>query len=509
MEFLEKRLDTKIFQVGLHRDEGKLIHKKSGLKLVSGKDFFANPKNKKLYFDEQFKKPINMDYFEVEKNYHAHFEMMGIDSEGKAIKRNRLSRSFLKELQTFTAKSLQMERGKEVVPYSKQEMNEIKAQLKDKSEYSNSREYGIAFNKVAKELGYFKKKTKRLDTHDHKAKAKIENDAEKKALIKNQKLTKEANATIFAVKAEANELKKELQTLTKKLIREDWAKYEAEVKTLKAEAKAKELTVPELNSRMAELRAKFIKPVLSNMKTLEKDNAKLKAEVKELKEEVATQDTTIKAKDAQIVSQDKEIEELKSENSKLADFRSKVMKLFGEYVEDFVGKKTPDTVLKAFERTILGFKAQIKILSNQLKLHDMKEQEQVSSVPVVDEEQEEQRAKAMIEYQVVKPFREMLNEGFSTEDIAEFINSTLKGQTIGSVLDQKERSTVHQLANYLKRAEFATIVDTEDVERLKNDDNLVDKIFDALYKSNKKEVVTEKEPRPQPPKPTRGQGQSY
>ncbi len=274
--FLEKSLDTKIFQVAIHRDEGKLIHEKTGLKLVSGEDFFCNQKDKKLYFDEKFEKPINMSNWVIEKNYHAHVEMMGIDSDGKAIKRNRLTRTFLKELQTFTAKSLNMERGNKIEPYTKEQMTEIKNLLKPKNEYPSSRAYGIAFNKAAKELGYFKKKTKRIDTHEFKQRAKATNDIEKENIIKKQKLIKQANAKISDVKKQAQVLRRELAALDKKLLREDWARYEAEVKVLKLKTKQKELTVPELDKRIAILRNIYLAPVLEQNQKLKEENGQYK-----------------------------------------------------------------------------------------------------------------------------------------------------------------------------------------------------------------------------------------
>ena len=46
----------------------------------------------------------------VQKNYHAHIEMMGLDSDGNAI-RQKMNRFVLSNLQDFTAQTLNMERG--------------------------------------------------------------------------------------------------------------------------------------------------------------------------------------------------------------------------------------------------------------------------------------------------------------------------------------------------------------------------------------------------------------
>ncbi|WP_152184553.1 hypothetical protein [Sulfurimonas indica] len=92
-EKIEQDLDTKILQVAIHKDEGR----------------YKNIK----YFDTKIKV----------KNYHAHIEIMGIDSNGISIAQNsfdkngkrtrkRLDKSFYIEMQDFVAKTLGMIRGK-------------------------------------------------------------------------------------------------------------------------------------------------------------------------------------------------------------------------------------------------------------------------------------------------------------------------------------------------------------------------------------------------------------
>lgn len=74
-DHLEKKFGTKVFQMAIHRDEG--------------------------HIDSNGK---------VQKNYHAHIEFLGLDNEGKAIKRT-LKRRQLIELQTEVAQLLNMKRG--------------------------------------------------------------------------------------------------------------------------------------------------------------------------------------------------------------------------------------------------------------------------------------------------------------------------------------------------------------------------------------------------------------
>ena len=73
---LEKELDTKVFQIALHRDEGH----------------------------------ISDDKKEV-VNYHAHIEFMGLDSDGHSV-RKKLTKKFLSDLQSDVSMVLGMERGK-------------------------------------------------------------------------------------------------------------------------------------------------------------------------------------------------------------------------------------------------------------------------------------------------------------------------------------------------------------------------------------------------------------
>jgi len=127
---LEEELDTKVLQISIHRDEGRLFLTKNNetLTLTSGENFFYNPDDKSYYFDDEFKYPFeDFSKFKIQKNYHAHIEMMGLDSQGislrqnvfiennegkKVKKRERLDKNFYSKMQTFTAESLGMKRGK-------------------------------------------------------------------------------------------------------------------------------------------------------------------------------------------------------------------------------------------------------------------------------------------------------------------------------------------------------------------------------------------------------------
>ena len=87
VKYLEENFDTKVIQYSIHRDEG--------------------------HIDENGEKKVN---------YHAHIEMLGIDSNGKSIRR-KMTRKTLIELQTQVANILGMERGESVKKTKRKRLN--------------------------------------------------------------------------------------------------------------------------------------------------------------------------------------------------------------------------------------------------------------------------------------------------------------------------------------------------------------------------------------------------
>lgn len=216
--YLEKEFDTKVFQMAIHRDEGKLKEKTTGNYLVSGTDFFLNPKDNKHYYDKKYTKPLNLDNYTIEKNYHAHIEMMGLKSDGKAIRQD-MNRFKLSKLQDFVAESLQMQRGKNY--------------LIDKS-------------------------SKRLDTHEFKQAKKIENNVIRSAKEHIKTIKKETVSL-----AKAKELQEEIKQLRAELkengaTRADYAQLEELNKALKTEVKNKTLTIEQLQQQTSSLRTQLL-----------------------------------------------------------------------------------------------------------------------------------------------------------------------------------------------------------------------------------------------------------
>ena len=231
---LEAKFGTKVVQMAIHRDEGKLISKADNTELYSGKDFFLNRDDNKLYFDKAYTKLIPMDEYEIKKNYHAHIEMLGLDENGQAI-RQKMNRIALQKLQTFTAQSLGMERGQERKRYTKEQMKEITTIVGKKSDYASTTLYAQKFNEVARDLGYFIQRTKRLDTHQFKD-VGAEREANKRLEIAKQE----------DLKAKVAELRAELKE--NGAVRADYARLEQFSKELSEKVKSKDITIDELRN---------------------------------------------------------------------------------------------------------------------------------------------------------------------------------------------------------------------------------------------------------------------
>lgn len=223
--YLEKEFDTKVFQMAIHKDEGKIRSKTTGEYLVSGTDFFYNPDDNKHYFNKRtenkkhiFENELNINDYVIEKNYHAHIEMLGLKSDGKAIRQD-MNRFKLSKLQDFVAESLQMQRGKNY--------------LIDKS-------------------------SKRLDTHEFKQAKKIENNVIRSAKEYIKTIKKETVSL-----AKAKELQEEIKQLRAELkengaTRADYAQLEELNKALKTEVKNKTLTIEQLQQQTSSLRTQLL-----------------------------------------------------------------------------------------------------------------------------------------------------------------------------------------------------------------------------------------------------------
>ena len=290
-DYLEKEFDTKVIQMAIHRDEGKLVKKDDeSIKLVSGIDFFLNEKNNKLYFDNKFEKEINMNEWNIEKNYHGHFEMLGIDSLGKSI-RTKMNIYKLSQMQDFTAKVLGMERTKSNVQT-------------------------VEKNGVKKVERISTNNKKRLDTNEFKEAKKIENETVKK----NKSNTKE---DLEKLKSETKELREQLKEY--KAIREDYKKLDDLNKSLQEQLKAKEIDLETALKEVSNLKKSYTilesnyETSKNNNVSLISKNATLSIENKKLEKEDLSNKSLISTLSKETVTLQNQVNTLKSENKSLQE----------------------------------------------------------------------------------------------------------------------------------------------------------------------------------------------
>lgn len=263
-EELEKVFDTKVYQMAIHKDEGKLKHKVSGEYLVSGTDFFYNQNDDKYYTKKRvenkkhiFENELNIFEYEIEKNYHAHIEMLGLDSQGQAI-RQKMNRYLLSNLQDFTAQTLEMERG---------------------NLFSNN------------------KSNKRLDTHEFKAEKKRENEVKKVVKKEKNKIITKANEIIKDERTQKKSLKEELEKLNEenkslrtelqiyKSERTVYAELEALNKKLKSDLETGRKNFNLVKEELETFKDKYLK-TKSELNLVECKAIDLKEELEEIKLEV-------------------------------------------------------------------------------------------------------------------------------------------------------------------------------------------------------------------------------
>ena len=352
---LEKTFGTKVYQMAIHRDEGKLISKIDGTELYSGKDFFLNTENKKFYFDKKFTNEIDLKNYEIVKNYHAHIEMMGLDKDGNAI-RQKMNKRVLKEMQTFVAKELKMERGKENISYSQDEMKQILAVTGNKSDYESNTLFAKKFNEVAKELGFYKEKNKRRDTHNFKDVGAVREEAKREALKENQ-----------ALKEQIQELKNENTTLKKSnsTLKGQNTKLKKENETLKFDKKELENQIKDLSKNLRETLKELgaLRPQYAQLEQLNKNlNEDLKNKVLDHEKVVKSYEDLEKNLREELTKKDEKINDLEVENK---DLKSELEAL--KYQLDLKEKRSQSYfgLNKELKEEISSLKEQINALEGQ------------------------------------------------------------------------------------------------------------------------------------------------
>ena len=291
--------------MAIHRDEGKIKHKKTGEYLVSGIDFFYDVNDNKYYTSKIkniYSNELDINEYSIEKNYHAHIEMMGLDSDGNAI-RQKMNRFVLSNLQDFTAQTLDMERG---------------------NNYQ------------------LKKSAKRLDTNEFKKQAKKENEV-KKTITKEKNTTRIIKEELELLKKENSKFRTELKEKEGGATREEFGLLEALNKQLQEDLKASKIDLSKALEKIEELKKDIFHPVkkykdntpaknIDVVKYYEKNIDTLKNEnkaIQEQKEVLAIENLDLQKKINSSSSQNdlliQEIQDLKAE-VKILENENKTLK---------------------------------------------------------------------------------------------------------------------------------------------------------------------------------------
>ena len=405
-QYLEKKLDTKVIQMSMHRDEGH--HKKHS----------HTEEEQELH-----------DLLKI-KNYHGHIEMLGLDSQGNSIRR-KLDKPMLRTIQTDVAAILGMERGRHT-SYNKDEYFEITKAMPEKEEFASKEEYNKAFKEKAKELGLYKEpKAKRLDTYDYKKAKEMEAEAVARELAKAKDL-QELNKKL------REELKEQGAT------REDYAKLEQLNRELKEQIKAKDLTIDELNLKIDEYKQnkapKTNESILNDKSIPEKEKEVLKqftsdltiSMQKEIKRELVTVKTGL------FKSEDKEINIINEPNGLFKGIQKAFLNQFNVLYElaKEKAKEFYKDIIKSKDTEISELKEKNKELLNSnfnkdKKIERLEEQNKVLSTGVLEQLSTKQQKKDITTTPKAKTLEEILksNPNTSKETTNENSKAYIKKET--------------------------------------------------------------------------------
>ncbi len=259
-DMLEKKLDVKVYQLAVHNDEG--------------------------YVDDKGKRHINK---------HGHILFSGLDSQGRAVKRNKLNIHVLRELQDLTAETLGMERGSRgkkrkhvnihIYKEMKQKENEALRELKKNIKLDDER--------IEK---YIKKFDKALEKVLTFGRAKRED-----VITLFGKFLKYLQTEIRAQEKENKALRAENSQLKQKLGEKSFENSELKVELQKAKKENKQLLDENLKAR----------ETIKKVKQL--DSVKLANENKELKLTIKDLQAEISMLRKQMIAMNKELQEKEQE----------------------------------------------------------------------------------------------------------------------------------------------------------------------------------------------------
>lgn len=342
-DLLEERFGVKVAQFAIHRDEG--------------------------YIDQLTG--------EKHTNHHAHIEMVGIDEEGRSCRR-KMTRAPLSQLQTEVAELLNMPRGHNYAKEGKRRPNrrDTYAYKAMKQAEEQERVKAAKARNAMKELGEKDKEAAReafgmeivtWEDHAEFLRRVVEQAQENRRL-------REELAKVADVKAEAAKLREELKEAHAQ--RPQYAAMEAEVKRLREQAKARELTIERMRDEIERLRAELLQTqeerdrFVAEIERLRDELGRAKDELAELRSlryrERKEREAEIKAKRAEVKEKKQVIDRLRELHIKKAAIEEVIQR-----------KKERYSVSDHF---IEEEKAMIKRLSEQIEAETAKEKAQVLEI---------------------------------------------------------------------------------------------------------------------------------
>lgn len=395
----ESVLDTKIFSIAIHRDEGELISKKDGTSFVSGDDFFYNEKTGVWSFENGLKyrsfEELEQDFI-IKKNYHAHIIFSGLRSDGTSIKDYKNERVKNKEIEKFDTYFMQkwcVEKKEQLFKYLENQGKLTQKELENRKKNDDSLETPAdsaiqnLLNKIANKIAndpsedlkkVFGDKSVNFNFKKTFAFKHIMSDLNK--LLRGEKLAKNEikalktnlkNAGVF----DPIILKSKIIELSKKDLEVKYTKESVKniLKNLMNDEKYSEFkeafleTYREIDKmKKAEFLAKYpdfqiFESVLNQ--NLERENKDLKNENEELKARIQE----LEAQNQKLVQENQELnEQIKAKDEKIQkleeeknDLKSLVIELFSENDD---GSLT--STIESLQEKIEGFELQIEALKN-------------------------------------------------------------------------------------------------------------------------------------------------
>ena len=243
-------------------------------------------------------------------------------------------------------------------------MKQILAVTGNKSDYESNTLFAKRFNEVAKDLGLYKERNKRRDTHNFKDVGAVREEAKREALKENNALKEQ----IQELKNENTSLKKSNSTL-----KGQNTKLKKENETLKFDKKELENQIKDLSKNLRETLKELgaLRPQYAQLEQLNKNlNEDLKNKVLDHEKVVKSYEDLEKNLREELTKKDEKINDLEVENK---DLKSELEAL--KYQLDLKEKRSQSYfgLNKELKEEISSLKEQINALEEQKE--DLEEKE--------------------------------------------------------------------------------------------------------------------------------------